>query len=715
MDPRHAILFEPIQIGPKTLPNRFYQTPHCSGFGVIKPKSNAYMRAVKAEGGWGAISTEECSIHPEADQTPFILSRLWDEGDVANLALMVDMAHDHGALAGVELWYGGLNPMNGESRAVSRAATQTPNEDVVMAPALEMDASDIELVKSFYVDAAKRGRAAGFDIITVYGGHEGLLEQFMSPHFNKRTDGYGGNAENRARLFRETVEAVHDAVGDDCAISVRMTADSLRGDSGITLDRDVLPFVQAMDDVVDLWDIHLGNINWGNDSTPSRFFRSGRSMDWVQQVKEVTTKPVVAVGRFTDPNEMADLVKRGVLDIIGAARPTIADPFLPQKIKEGRLEDVRECIGCNICVSKFEMTGPPIACTQNATMGEEYRRGWHPERFSRAKNAETDVIVVGAGPAGMECARVLGERGLRNVHLIDSEAELGGHLRWLTRLPGLNEWSRIIDYRQIQLEKLENVTFCANTTLTPQEAAEYGAGIIIDATGSKWVGNGRGPFSRDGLPGADASLPYVFTPEQIMVEDKQISGNSVVILDQDGYHVAAALADKLSAEGKQVTLVSSLPEISPYTNLTLEAEFLRTKLYRQGVKMVVSTIPTRVSAEGLWGHFAYAPQEDQELFAADAVVLVTQRLSNTTMYRTLIDDIGRDALAAEEVSGVYRIGDSVAPRIIAEAIFDGHRLAREIDSDDPSMPLPFLRERPIELRRSESGEPVDLRQGVLLT
>lgn len=714
MDPRHAILFEPIRIGPKTLPNRFYQAPHCSSFGVVKPRANAYLRAMKAEGGWGAITTEECSIHPEADQFPYVLGRLWDDDDVSNLALMADMAHDHGALAGVELWYGGVNPLNMESRGVSRAATQTPNEESVMAAALEMDASDIELVKRFYVDAAKRGRAAGFDIIIIYGGHEGLLEQFMSPHYNKRTDAYGGSPENRARFFRDVVRDVHDAVGDDCAISVRMTADSLRGDDGILLERDVLPFVKAVDEYVDLWDIHLGNINWGDDATPSRFFRSGRAMDRVKQIKAVTSKPVVAVGRFTDPGEMASLILDGVLDVIGAARPSIADPFLPNKIREGRLEDIRECIGCNICVSRFEMMGPPIVCTQNPTIGEEYRRGWHPEVFSKARNAETDVLIVGAGPAGMECARVLGERGLRNVHLVDTASGLGGHLNWLTKLPGLNEWNRITEYRMIQLDKLNNVTFCGNTTLTPQDAAAYGAGIIIDATGARWLGNGVGPATRDGIAGADAALPTVFTPEQIMVEGKPIQGDRVVIIDEDGYHVAAALADRLSAEGKQVTVITSLAELAPYTHLTLESSFLRTKLYRQGVKIVASTIPTRVTEQGLWARYAYAPVEDQHLYKADSIVLVTQRVSNTSLYRSLLDGIGREKLAAEDVNAVFRIGDSVAPRIIAEVIFDGHRLAREIDSDDPAMPLPFLRERPVEARRTPLDD-TDLRVGVALS
>jgi dimethylamine/trimethylamine dehydrogenase len=153
---------------------------------------------------------------------------------------------------------------------------------------------------------------------------------------------------------------------------------------------------------------------------------------------------------------MAEIIRSGKWDIIGAARPSIADPFLPRKIQEGRLDEIRECMGINSCISRAD-AGGHLGCSQNATAGEEYRRGWHPERFDRARNADRDVLVVGAGPAGMECAIVLGKRGLRRVHLVEAEAEIGGTMRWTPQLPGLGEWKRFVDYRRIQLDKLANV------------------------------------------------------------------------------------------------------------------------------------------------------------------------------------------------------------------------------------------------------------------
>src|SRR5262245_7805240 len=172
---------------------------------------------------------------------------------------------------------------------------------------------------------------------------------------------------------------------------------------------------------------------------------------------------------------MVEAINKGMLDIIATCRPSISDPFLPKKIDEGRLDDIRECIGCNMCISKFEIGALPIVCTQNATIGEEYRRGWHPEKFSRAANAEKDVLVIGAGPAGMECARVLGERGMNRVHLVEADDEIGGHVRPIAALPGLAEWGRVITYRKIQLDKLKNVEVITGKRLSKAEVIEYGA------------------------------------------------------------------------------------------------------------------------------------------------------------------------------------------------------------------------------------------------
>ncbi len=517
-DPRHDILFEPVQIGTKTLRNRFYQVPHCTGFGSEKPASQARFRGTKAEGGWAAVCTEEALVSPDSDFWPVVSQRIWEPDDARNLALMADEAHQHDSLAGVELTHGGAHGVTRESRWPAIAPSQLASDyySSVVPKAMELD--DIRRVRADWVRAAKLVRDAGFDIVYVYGGHSYLPLQFLSPFYNKRSDEYGGSLENRARFWLETLEVVREAVGDDCAIAVRFCVEAL-SPAGVELDEG-LGFVRLADDLVDLWDVNVGSIvEWSKDSGASRFFAEGYQLEWTGRVREATAKPIVGVARLTNPDRMAEIIRSGAWDLIGAARPSISDPFLPRKIEEGRYGEVRECIGCNVCVLKAE-EGNHIGCTQNATAGEEYRRGWHPELFEPAENRDRDVLVVGAGPAGMECAIVLGKRGFRRVHLVEAETEIGGITRWVPRLPGLGEWGRLLNWRTVQLEKLRNVEVLTGLRLDAAGVTEYGAELVVVATGSHWAGDGLNFVTHEPIPGANLLQPYVLTPEQVMLAGK---------------------------------------------------------------------------------------------------------------------------------------------------------------------------------------------------
>src|SRR3984893_9536135 len=693
-DPKYNILFEPIRLGPKTMKNRFYQIPHCNGFGSEKPLSQAFFRSMKAEGGYGACCTEYCRLPPKPDAPHRAPARLWDDDDVKNLSVMCEMLHGYGALAAAELWYGGPHAPCMESRCVPRAPSQIPSDFEHLTYPKQMDKDDIRDVQKMYVDAAKRARTAGFDIVYVYGSHSYLPQQFLTPYYNKRTDEYGGSFVNRARFWRETIEQVKDAVGHDTAIAVRMSCDMFMGEPGTQLERDCLPFVELVDDIVDVWDINVSGISeWGEDATPSRFYPSGRMLPWQQAVKKVSKKPVLGVGRFTNPDLMIEAINGGQLDIIATCRPSIADPWLPKKIDEGRLDDIRECIGCNICISRWEIGGPPVIWTQNATAGEEYRRGWHPEIFTKAKNADNDVLVIGAGPAGMECAMILGKRGMRRVHLVEAPHDLRGIMRWIPQLPGLGEWGRIVNYRKIQINKLKNVEFVPNKRLDANAIKTYGAEIVIVATGGYWATDGLNGATHDVIPGADASLPWQLTPEQIMAEGKTVPGKKVLIVDNDGYFMGVSLAEKLALEGKKVTIMSHQAHIAKYMDFTLESPNQNRKLHKLGVEIVVEHYPTKIEQGKVHAVHVFDEEAHDKVWETDAVVLVTQRRSNEALYRELKDTVTFAALKKEGVNAVYRIGDCVAPRLIADAIFDAHRLAREIDSTHPEETLPYKRER----------------------
>ncbi len=688
-DPRHDVLFESVRIGPKVLRNRFYQTPHCTGFGVEKPWSQAAFRGMKAEGGWAAVNTEYCAVSPDSDDKPFVSARLWDDEDARALSLMVDEAHRHGALAGVQLWHGGLNAENRESRLplVAPSAAQSSLEGTSVARAMTMH--DVRRIQHDWAAAARRARDAGFDIVYVYGSHNYLPTQFLSSRFNRRGDAYGGSFENRARFWLETIERVREVLGDACAIAVRIAADDLEH-SGVEPDEGAA-FIGAADHLVDLWDLSVGGV-YGDarlDSASSRFEAEAYQLQWTDRVRGATAKPVVGVGRFTDPTVMAEIVRAGRLDLIGAARPSIADPFLPRKIEEGRYDEIRECIGSNACYSRA-VFGMHLGCTQNATAGEEHRRGWHPERFQPASEPGQTVLVVGAGPAGLECAIVLGKRGFAHVHVVDAEAEIGGHLRWLTQLPGLGEWARVVNWRRIQLDRLRNVTFLPELSLTAGDVREYGADLVVVAAGASWSGDGgHGPGGAT-IPGADAALPWILTPEQLVASGKAVPGERVLVVDYEGYVLGASLADHLARAGHDTHLLTPFDVVAPTCDQTLEGGPLRQRLHEAGVEVVRGS---RVIALG--EGVARCAGEFGEPFELqlDAVVLVTQRRPNDGLWHELNGD--PDALEREGIRGVYAIGDALAPRLLADAIFDGHRLGREIDGPHPQVPLPYRRERPL--------------------
>jgi dimethylamine/trimethylamine dehydrogenase len=696
-DPRYDILFEPVAIGPKTMKNRFYQAPHASGFsGDLYPQTEARFRGIKAEGGWAVINTSGLSVHPEYDcwggaETH---SRLWDEDDAHNWSLMCDAVHEHGALAGAELIaIGGSSGF--DSRLPARAVSGTVHDSFWTGSCYVMDKNDIRDLQRCYVKAAKLAKNAGFDIIN-FAAMQGATVplMFLMKYFNKRNDEYGGIFTNRARFALETLEQLREAVGDSCAIAVRFSADTLHGtDQGIRVDEEGAAFIELADYLVDFWDLQVGGETasyWPKDTGASRFYKENFQGEWVTRVRPHTSKPIVIVGRLTNPDTMVDLIRSGKVDIIGAARSSIADPFLPQKIEEGRLDEIRECIGCNVCVSRYNHGGR-IICTQNATTGEEYRRGWHPERINPVKNIDQSVLVVGGGAAGLECAIGLAKRGVQRLHLVEALDEVGGHLNWVACLPGLSEWRRVIDYRKVQLEKQANIKVITGTKLISEDVLGYGSDIVILATGSHWAKDGMNRIDRVPIPGADAELPHILTPDQIMCENKPVPGDRVLVYDFEGYFMGVSIAEKLARDGHAVRLVTPFPTVSPYMDFTGENLHMIPLLNQLGVEMITSHLIRNIEAGSVTGFWGITP-EAPVVWSTDCVVLVTSRLPNDDLYRELMSD--PSSLWREGIKGVYRIGDCFAPRMfVADAVFDGHRLAREIDTSNPTEPLPYLRER----------------------
>ena len=653
-DKRFDILFEPVKIGPVTAPNRFYQVPHCTGMGYVLPQTLAAMREIKAEGGWGVVNTEYCSIHPSSDDTPYPFCSLWDEQDVRNMSLMTEKVHAHGALAGVELWHGGVRSSNFHTRYTPLGPESLP---VATNPvqSQRMDKADIRAFRGWHRAAVGRARQAGFDIIYVYAAHTYLLAQFLDPVLNRRGDEYGGSPANRARLLRELLEETNEEAGETCAIAVRIEVDN---EDGSTQDRSEL--ISGIAPYCDLFDVTVAD--YSHEMGVSRFVKEASLEDQVAHVRALTGKPVVGVGRFTSPETMLSQVRRGILDLVGAARPSIADPFLPAKIRDGRVDEIRECIGCNICYAG-DGQGVPIRCTQNPTMGEEWRRGWHPEKVPAAHSSET-ALVVGAGPAGLEAAHILAKRGY-TVLLAEAGDELGGRVAQESRLPGLAEWIRVRDYRVQALSQSAKVSIYRDSRMTAQDVADTKAEHVFIATGSHWRRDGRGRTSAipvDGLGGEET-----LTPDDVM-NGKRPPG-PVIVYDDDGYYMAAALAELLAAEGHAVTYATPAAKVSEWSTLTTEQPQVQKRLCDLGVSIIANHTLSSF-AEGK-AEFACIYTGRILTVSGACILPVTSREPNDQLWLDL-------SAGQPKVKTIHRIGDCRAPGIIATAVYDGHRAAREL-------------------------------------
>jgi dimethylamine/trimethylamine dehydrogenase len=676
----YGILFEPVAIGPLVTKNRFFQVPHCNGMGYRDPSAEAAMRKVKAEGGWAVVCTEQVEIHPTSDITPFIELRIWDDKDLPALARIADAIHEGGALAGIELCHNGMNAPNLYSREIPLGPHHLPvatyGYDQVQARM--MSKQDIADLRRWHRNAVVRSMKAGYDLVYVYAGHSfGGIEHFLSPRFNQRADEYGGSARNRMRLLREILEDSLEAADSRVAVACRITVEEGRGDAGLSR-RDIEEILSELGELPDLWDFVLST--WEADSNTSRFGPEGEQEQYVAGLKQLTSKPVVGVGRFTSPDMMVRQVKSGVLDLIGAARPSIADPFLPEKIRTGRLETIRECIGCNICVSG-DFTMSPIRCTQNPSMGEEFRRGWHPERIRR-RGSGSRILVVGSGPAGLEAARALGVRGYEVV-LTEATRDLGGRVARESKLPGLAAWVRVLDYRQQAIEAMPNVEVYRESTMSADDIVAFDFRHVAVAPGSTWRRDGVARWHTQPIP-IDAAAD-VLTPDDLMA-GRRPRGSRVVVYDDDHYYMGGVVAELLQTEGFEVEIVTPAPQVSAWTVNTMEVEKVQRRLLLADVVLRTGAALTAVTEGKLTVANAYTGRLSE--IAADSVVMVTARLPEEELFMQLLARQERGQIAS-----VRAIGDAWAPGTIAAAVWSGRRFAEEFDADLPANDVvPFRRE-----------------------
>ena len=390
---RYDLLFEPVKIGPVTAPNRFYAVPHATGHGHNAPQGAIALREMKAMGGWGSVCVQITEVSADADLSGHQIERIWDDVYLGVHEKQAATIKRHGALAGIELGHAGMRCRN----FITGSPVIGPSHLPIIRPeipvqARAMDKAAIWAFRQAHKKAAMAAKAAGYDILYVYAAHDiSIFTNFLTLRTNHRTDEYGGSLENRARLLREVLEDTLEVANGECAVALRFSVHETNTLTPITFDQEGRDIVEMLSHLPDLWDVNVSG--WSADSNTSRFSEEGHQLPFTDFVKSVTHKPVVGVGRYTSADKMVSLIASGKQDLIGAARPSIADPYLPNKIKAGQFDAIRECIGCNICVS-CDAYGVEVRCTQNPTISEEWRRGWHPENIPRSQSHQSILIVA---------------------------------------------------------------------------------------------------------------------------------------------------------------------------------------------------------------------------------------------------------------------------------------------------------------------------------
>ena len=686
MNERYKILFEPIDIGPKTAKNRFYQVPHAMGSGNDMPNTRAAQRGIKAEGGWSVVNTGYCSIHPSSDDRPLPMARLWSEKDIASHVPMVEAVHEHDALAGIEFFHGGAYAANRHTRIPPMSPSgiqQKVSElmDMHLTAPKVMDKKDIKDLIQWHLIATERAIQAGFDIIYCYAGMGFLPYHFLHPTFNKRADEYGGSLENRSRLMRELITEMKTVAGDRAAIAVRMSTDELLNFKSESSQSEAHEFFEINGELPDLWDIKMSS--WFKECPSGRFAEPGHMEPYNGFVKKLTSKPVVGVGWFTSPDIMAKQINDGILDFIGAARASIADPFLPNKIKEGREDDIRECIGCNICASCYNQ-GIPVRCTQNPSMGEEWRRGWHPEKV-KPKSSDNSVLVIGGGPAGLEATLSLARRGY-SVAIADSEKELGGRINKEAKLPGMSSYKRVIDYRVSQINQLENVDVYLDNTMARDDVLELGFDHVVTATGSTWQPSIMDEKSAQILI---TKTDSIFTPEDVL-EGCELQ-SPVIIFDFDYYYMGGLIAEYVKGLGHEVTIITPFEKVSPWSFNSNEVSEIESRLLDKDIKVLTKHRINDIGESSI--KIIHQVTNKKTDVDRGSLVLVGHRKQSDSLYTLLTSD--EDALKASGIKSVQNIGDSNAPGAIVHATYAGHLYANTFDQEDGASCSDFKLEYPV--------------------
>jgi 2,4-dienoyl-CoA reductase-like NADH-dependent reductase (Old Yellow Enzyme family) len=661
----YPLLFSEIELGPISLPNRVYHSPVTMNYvdrsTGYPTEALAHYYAERAKGGLGLIIQGAVDVHPASEYWPVPHTRLYEEGSIPSFRRITDMVHETDAKIFIELFHVG-QAANARTYGSAPVAPSSITSMVAGTTPKAMEQDDIEEAIAAFEQCTINAVAAGYDGIELHASHGYLLEQFLSPFYNRRDDEYGGSLDNRMRLLLETLERCRNAAGDNIAFGIRLVADELLP-GGLTLT-DTLEISERLadTDMLDFLDIDIGSHQNYHVTMSPMYGPPGYNLPYAAAIRDaVDPLPVLsAPGRLIDPGEAERVLNEGQADMVGLGRALISDPHWLLKVKEGREDSIRHCVFCNQYTMGNLYKGLPVGCIQNPAVGREAERGT-TKLISTSQKKK--VIVIGGGPAGMEVARLAAQRG-HVVTLHEKEDELGGQVLLAAMLPGRDAIGGVVRWQKLQLEKA-GVEIITGSEITPDQVVNTGADAVVVATGASYLGNGLSAMVPMPIAGWDLE-GMVFTPEKVLKGECE-PGSSVIILDSDGHVTPLAIAELLASRGASVTVLSAAPIIGQKLVDEMNMPYVYGRLAEHGVEMLANTWASEIRQGEIEIFNIYAPAKSR-ILAADSVIIVAAKQPHDTLY---LDLNGR-------VSELHRVGDCIAPGDIGTAMLSADTLGRKL-------------------------------------
>lgn len=654
------MLFSPLKLRHLTVKNRIAVTAHATGMNPNGYPSDQFIayNAEKAKNGVGLLITMgSASVHPTSPNSDWGGINNWDESIVPHLKKMSEAIKPHGAVLIAQISHKGRRANRDVTWLPVYAPSDIP-EDVHQDMPHVIQPEDIDWLVDAYAQAALRLKRGGFDGAEISAAHGHLIDQFWSPISNTRTDEYGGSLENRMRFGMKVIDAVRDAVGDDFIVGLRMTGDELIENGLTNEDLQEIALRIAATDKIDYLNI-IGSIATTEYhqalTVPSMNYPLGIFAGLAGSIRSYLHEegyeiPVLGCGRIVHPQQAEQILEEGQADFVGMNRALIADQEMPKKAAEGKIDDIRLCMGANEgCIARI-YAGKTMTCVQNPVIGrEEELASWQPAEKQKK------FVVIGGGPAGLETARMAALRG-HKVTLIEKNDQLGGQIRLAASTPNRDSYASSVEWLEGQARKL-GVDIQTGKEATVENVLELEPDAVVVATGSK----ARRPVH---LPGGDD--PIVVTAREVLEGTAEV-GDQVLFIDDNHHQEGLSTAEVLAEQGHEVTVISTAWFVGDEIDMTMRPD-LYARLDNLGVTTQPLTKAKEIRPDGTVLVEHYQSHREWEMGPYDTIVYAAKGCADDELRHQLKD----------KVAELHYIGDAFAARGLHDAVLEGTRVARQI-------------------------------------